>query len=131
MASRSCPTFAELREQGVGFVAFSPMVNGLLTTTYSSASSFGKGDRRSAIPRFEKGAHEENAGTARALRGVAAALEAVHQPEDRPYATVPGLTFYLPLLFEMSLLSVPLFRLRPPRIDVVASMRGGSLFFTG
>lgn len=53
--------FPVLEELGIGFVAFSPMANGLLTAAYSSASSFGEDDYRSAMPQFEKGADEENA----------------------------------------------------------------------
>lgn len=53
--------FPVLEELGVGFVAFSPMANGLLTGAYGKDSKFdGKTDCRSAMPQFAAGAMEQN-----------------------------------------------------------------------
>ena len=53
--------FPVLEELGIGFVAFSPMANGLLTGAYGKDSKFdGKTDYRSAMPQFTAGAMEQN-----------------------------------------------------------------------
>jgi len=53
--------FPVLEELNIGFVAFSPMANGLLTGAYGKDSQFdGKTDYRSAMPQFTAGAMEQN-----------------------------------------------------------------------
>ena len=53
--------FPVLEELGVGFVAFSPMANGLLTGAYRKGERFDpKLDYRSAMPQFTQEAGEEN-----------------------------------------------------------------------
>ncbi len=53
--------FPTLEELGIGFVAFSPLANGLLTTNYDASSTFDpKSDYRAAMPQFRKESFEEN-----------------------------------------------------------------------
>lgn len=53
--------FPVLEELGIGYVAFSPMANGLLTTKYSSDTPFEKVvDYRSVMPQYQKGNFEKN-----------------------------------------------------------------------
>ena len=54
--------FPVLEELKIGFVAFSPLANGLLTAAYHSHGEFEKpGDYRSAMPQFtEEGLKENN-----------------------------------------------------------------------
>lgn len=53
--------FPTLEELGVGFVAFSPLANGLLTTNYDANSSFDPhSDYRAAMPQFKKDSFSEN-----------------------------------------------------------------------
>lgn len=52
--------FPVLEELNVGFVAFSPMANGLLSGKYDSGSSFSADDYRSVMPQFTSKAMEEN-----------------------------------------------------------------------
>lgn len=54
--------FPALEELGVGFVAFSPMANGLLTGKYGKGSRFdARYDYRAAMPQFADEAAEKNA----------------------------------------------------------------------
>ena len=52
--------FPVLEELNIGFVAFSPMANGLLSGRYNSESKFSGDDYRSIMPQFSSGAMEEN-----------------------------------------------------------------------
>lgn len=53
--------FPVLEELEIGFVAFSPLANGLLTTEYHSHAEFEKpGDYRSAMPQFTEEGLKEN-----------------------------------------------------------------------
>lgn len=53
--------FPTLEELGIGFVAFSPLANGLLTTNYDSTSKFDPhSDYRAAMPQFSKESFSEN-----------------------------------------------------------------------
>ena len=53
--------FATLEELGIGFVAFSPLANGLLTACYNAQSTFDvKTDYRAAMPQFQKESFEKN-----------------------------------------------------------------------
>lgn len=53
--------FPVLEELNIGFVAFSPLANGLLTAAYNSHSEFEKpGDYRSAMPQFTEEGLKEN-----------------------------------------------------------------------
>ena len=48
------------REQGIGFVAFSPMANGFLSGKFSAKDTFQKNDIRTVITRFNKENMEAN-----------------------------------------------------------------------
>lgn len=53
--------FPTLEELGIGFVAFSPLANGLLTTNYDSTSKFDPHtDYRAAMPQFRKESFSRN-----------------------------------------------------------------------
>lgn len=53
--------FPTLEELGIGFVAFSPLANGLLTTNYDASSKFDpKSDYRAAMPQFRKESFKQN-----------------------------------------------------------------------
>lgn len=53
--------FPVLEELNIGFVAFSPLANGLLTAQYNSYAEFEKpGDYRSAMPQFSEEGLREN-----------------------------------------------------------------------
>ena len=53
--------FSVLEELNIGFVAFSPLANGLLTAQYQSRAEFEKpGDYRSAMPQFSEEGLKEN-----------------------------------------------------------------------
>ena len=53
--------FPVLEELNIGFVAFSPLANGLLTARYDAHSAFETaGDYRSVMPQFTKAALKEN-----------------------------------------------------------------------
>ena len=53
--------FPVLEELGIGFVAFSPLANGLLTCRYTAESRFESGtDYRSSMPQFRKESYADN-----------------------------------------------------------------------
>lgn len=53
--------FPTLEELGIGFVAFSPLANGLLTTNYDKSSKFDPhSDYRAAMPQFSKESFDRN-----------------------------------------------------------------------
>ena len=53
--------FPVLEELNIGFVAFSPFANGVLTGAYDTSSVFAEGDMRARMPQFTASAMEENA----------------------------------------------------------------------
>ena len=64
--------FPVLEELNVGFVAFSPMANGLLTACYGKDDKFDpKLDYRSAMPQFAPGAADQNRALLELLRDLA------------------------------------------------------------
>jgi aryl-alcohol dehydrogenase-like predicted oxidoreductase len=60
-----------LEELGVGYVAFSPLANGLLSDRYDPASTFGAQDFRSRMPQFAAAAYEANKELLSLVRGLA------------------------------------------------------------
>jgi len=53
--------FPTLEELNIGFVAFSPLANGVLTENYDTGSKFdGRTDYRAAMPQFRKDSFEKN-----------------------------------------------------------------------
>ncbi len=72
MARQHEALFPVLEELNVGFVAFSPMANGLLTARYGKDDKFDpKLDYRSAMPQFTPEAAEENRALLELLRDLA------------------------------------------------------------
>lgn len=64
--------FPVLEELGIGFVAFSPLANGFLSTAYDSNTVFtAHGDYRAVMPQFSKKGQEENTELVTMLRNIA------------------------------------------------------------
>ena len=64
--------FPVLEELNIGFVAFSPFANGVLTGAYGKGDAFdAKNDMRARMPQFTLEAMEENAALLELLRGFA------------------------------------------------------------
>ena len=65
--------FPVLEELNVGFVAFSPLANGFLSTQYKDNGQFnGEKDYRSTMPQFQKGAYKQNTELVELLNNMAA-----------------------------------------------------------
>ena len=60
--------FPTLEELNIGFVAFSPLANGLLSDKYTKADEFDKNDYRSFMPQFRAAAYDENKGLFELIR---------------------------------------------------------------
>lgn len=72
MARHYEPLFPVLEELGIGFVAFSPLANGLLTDRYDKNSSFESGtDYRSTMPQFRPESFDANRQLLELIRGLA------------------------------------------------------------
>jgi aryl-alcohol dehydrogenase-like predicted oxidoreductase len=52
--------FSVLEELNIGFVAFSPLANGILTGLYHKGDVFPEGDYRNLMPQYSSEAYEEN-----------------------------------------------------------------------
>jgi aryl-alcohol dehydrogenase-like predicted oxidoreductase len=65
-----------LEDLGIGLVPFSPLGKGFLTGKVDATSSFGEGDIRSTLPRFQGEAREHNAGIVTELGRVAEGIGA-------------------------------------------------------
>ncbi len=63
--------FPVLEELNVGFVAFSPFANGVLTGVYDKSSVFAEGDMRARMPQFSAAAMEENGQLLALLQNIA------------------------------------------------------------
>lgn len=62
---------ATCAELGIGFVPFSPLGRGFLTGTVDASSTFGEGDIRANLPRFEKEALQANMAVVELVRDFA------------------------------------------------------------
>lgn len=72
MARHYEPLFPVLEELGIGFVAFSPLANGLLTDRYDKNSTFETGtDYRSTMPQFRPESFDANRQLLELIRGLA------------------------------------------------------------
>lgn len=61
MARRHEELFPVLKELGIGFVAFSPLANGLLTDCYTADTTFDPAtDYRASMPQFRRESFEQN-----------------------------------------------------------------------
>ena len=98
MARQHDALFPVLEELNVGFVAFSPMANGLLTARYGKDDKFdSKLDYRSAMPQFTPEAAEEN----RAL------LELLRDLAERKHATPAQISLSWMLCKKPYILPIP------------------------
>ncbi len=61
-----------LEELGIGFVPFSPLGKGFLTGKIDTSTSFGEGDIRNKLPRFQGEAREANHRLATSITEIAA-----------------------------------------------------------
>jgi aryl-alcohol dehydrogenase-like predicted oxidoreductase len=61
-----------LEELGIGFVPFSPLGKGFLTGKIDAATTFGEGDIRNTLPRFQGDAREANQRIAASISEIAA-----------------------------------------------------------
>ena len=90
--------FPVLEELSIGFVAFSPLANGLLSGAYGRGDSFAPGDYRSAMPQFSPEAYEANRalrqlveGTAKNYNATPAQLSMAWMLAKKPYIVpIPG-----------------------------------------
>ena len=74
--------FPALEELGIGFVAFSPLANGLLTRCYSENDRFDPvADYRAYMPQFRKESFGQNKDLFRLLDGLA---EQKHAKQAEP-----------------------------------------------
>ncbi|MBW9080736.1 aldo/keto reductase [Rhizobium pusense] len=60
-----------LEELGIGFVPFSPLGKGFLTGKIDTSTTFGEGDIRNTLPRFQEGAREANQRIAASIARIA------------------------------------------------------------
>jgi len=61
-----------LEELGIGLVPFSPLGKGFLTGKIDTSTTFGEGDIRDVLPRFQKDAREANERIATSIGEIAA-----------------------------------------------------------
>ncbi|MCM1194232.1 MAG: aldo/keto reductase [Acetatifactor muris] len=52
--------FSVLEEQNIGYVAFSPLANGILTDAFGKGAAFAEGDFRNFMPQYKEEAFEAN-----------------------------------------------------------------------
>ena len=63
--------FPVCEELNIGYVAFSPMANGILSDAFSKGSKFDKGDFRNFMPQYSDEAYEANRELLTMIRGIA------------------------------------------------------------
>ena len=68
--------FPVLEELGIGYVAFSPLANGILSDTFSKGESFEAGDYRSAMPQYTEEAFDKNQELLSLIRSLSAEKQA-------------------------------------------------------
>ena len=64
--------FPVLEELNIGYVAFSPLANGILSDAFSREDRFSAGDYRSAMPQYTEEAFEQNRQLMSLIRTLAA-----------------------------------------------------------
>lgn len=90
--------FPVLEELGVGFVAFSPLANGLLTENYDANSTFDKkSDYRASMPQFQKESFDKNLGL----------FEFIHRLADEKHATPSQISLAWMLCKEPWIVPIP------------------------
>lgn len=99
--------FPVLEELNIGFVAFSPLANGLLSGRYDQNSRFDAGtDYRSVMPQFSAGAMEQNQ----------ALLELLHRLAEEKKATPAQISLAWMLCKKPYLVPIPGSR-KPERLE--------------
>ena len=68
--------FPVLEELNIGYVAFSPLANGILSDAFAKGKQFDKSDYRSAMPQYSDEAFEQNRELLDLIRGLAAEKKA-------------------------------------------------------
>ena len=68
--------FPVLEELGVGYVAFSPLANGILSDAFKAGDTFSNEDYRSVMPQYSEEAFEKNRELFELIRGLAAEKQA-------------------------------------------------------
>ena len=68
--------FAVLEELNIGYVAFSPLANGILSDAFAKGTQFAQADYRSAMPQYSDEAFEQNRELLTLIRGLAAEKKA-------------------------------------------------------
>jgi len=68
--------FPVLEELNIGYVAFSPLANGILSDAFAKGEQFDKADYRSAMPQYSDEAFEQNRELLALIRGLAAEKDA-------------------------------------------------------
>ncbi|MDO5422394.1 MAG: aldo/keto reductase [Eubacteriales bacterium] len=68
--------FPTLEELNVGYVAFSPLANGILTGAFGKGSKFAEGDYRNTMPQYQDEAYEANRELLELVEGMAAEKQA-------------------------------------------------------
>ena len=68
--------FPTLEELGVGYVAFSPLANGILSDSVQKGATYGKGDYRALMPQYSDAAFEANRALFELIRSLAAEKDA-------------------------------------------------------
>jgi len=68
--------FPTLEELGVGYVAFSPLANGILSDSVQKGAAYGKGDYRAFMPQYSDAAFEANRALFELIRSLAAEKDA-------------------------------------------------------
>jgi aryl-alcohol dehydrogenase-like predicted oxidoreductase len=68
--------FPILEELNIGFVAFSPLANGILSDAFSKGEKFEKEDYRSVMPQYSDEAFEKNRELFNLIRSIAKEKEA-------------------------------------------------------
>ncbi len=64
--------FPVLEELSVGYVAFSPLANGILSDSVQKGATYGKGDYRAFMPQYSDAAFEANRALFELIRSIAA-----------------------------------------------------------
>ncbi len=85
--------FAVLEELNIGYVAFSPLANGILSDAFAKGARFDQADYRSAMPQYSDEAFEQNRELLALVRGLAAEKNAT--PAQISLAWMLGKKLYI------------------------------------
>ena len=109
--------FPVLEELNIGFVAFSPLANGLLTAKYDKDSKFDKAtDYRSSMPQFTAEAFDKNKELIRCLR----------EKADQKHATPAQISLAWMLAKKPWIVPIPGYEIIQPSGGECAGSGGGT-----